>query len=128
MKKIAAIAIACGLTAGVTAMSQPAEAYAVKPTLCQLVGAGHSARVFVEGKAHQYPAAFYVKAPGGVPRGAIHVYYSGATNLGVALPATPHGLTFRAPLSGKGRLVVKFGYRGSPGFSSCSAHFTVTIK
>lgn len=127
MKKIAAVLIAGGLTAGVTAMSQPAEAYGLKPTLCQILGAGHNAPTFVRGKAGTYPAQFFVKAPGGSPNGSVHVYYSGASHAKFAAKLSNGTTVVRVPVS-KGKLSIKIGFGGAPGFGSCSASFSTTIK
>ena len=127
MKKIAAVAIAGALTAGVTAISQPADAYGIKPTLCQILGAGENAPVFVRGRAHSYPAQYFVKAPGAIPTGSIHVYYSGAANTSFAKTLSG-GTAFQRVHVNKGRLVIKIGYGGGNGFASCSAAFSTRIK
>lgn len=128
MKKIAAVAMAGALTVGVTSMSQRADAYALKPTLCQILGAGHNAKTFKPGKAHSYPAQFFVKAPGAVPTGAIHVYYFGAANTKLALRLSHGTAMFRVPLSHTGKLTVKIGYGGSNGFAACHASFATAVK
>ncbi|BBH17118.1 hypothetical protein Back2_14050 [Nocardioides baekrokdamisoli] len=127
MKKIAAVVIAGGLTAGVTAMSQPAEAYGMKPTLCQILGAGHNASSFKLGRTKTYPAQFFVKAPGAVANGSVHVTYSGAARGSLSLPLAG-GTVVNRVTTGKGKLTVKIGYSGSAGFGACSASFSTTIK
>lgn len=127
MKKIAAVLIAGGLTAGVTAMSQPAEAYGLKPSLCQILGAGHNAPTFKLGKTHSYPAQYFAKAPGAVPTGSVHVYYSGATNRHFSKTLSGGTAVARVHVN-KGTLKIKIVFGGGHGFGACSASLATTIK
>lgn len=127
MKKIAAVLVAGALTAGVAAVEQPADAYAVKPTVCQILGAGHNATTYVRGRTQTYPAQFFVKAPGGVPTGNIHIYYyQGTSKLAMSVRLV-NGTVFERVHVNYGRLTIKFGYGGTSAFAPCAAHFTTNI-
>jgi hypothetical protein len=130
MKKIAAVAIAGALTAGVTAISQPADAYAAKPTSCLIAGAGKSAPIYYAGKYRSYPAQFAVKAPGAVPAGGIHAAFYGAGQPSYAKVLKLAGGTVatRTSVPKAGTLKIKVWYNAQAGFTGCSKTFSVTIK
>lgn len=127
MKKIAALALAGALTAGLTTLSQPAEAYGLKPTHCYVIGAGHSAPIVYRRSPRNYPAQFFVTAPGGTPTGFITVTYSGAAHRVLRRPVR-RGAAFARVRVASGPLTVTFRYRGDSGFAGCSASVSTTIR
>lgn len=127
MKKIAAVIAAGALTLGVTAVSERADAYGVKPTLCQILGPGHNADPWRVGRSHTYPTQFFVKAPGGRPKGTVSISFSGAANVSFVRPLLGGSTITRIPVR-PGKLNVKMSYAGSTGFAPCSASWSTTIK
>lgn len=135
MKKLAAATAACALTAGTYAMvaTSPAEAYAIKPTLCQIIGAGHSAPTFHLAGTHSYPVRFYVKSPGATVTGKINVRV-----WGVGVPSRVYTFTLgqisgvgtyqtRFPVAKPGEITVTMTYAAQGVFRACSNN-PVTLK
>jgi len=131
MKKIAAVAIAGALTAGVTAISQPAaDAYGLKPTHCAILGGGHDATTFRTYKF--YPVQVICRAPGAVPSGVVGVRVTGGGNAPYTafLRLDGAGNAFlRAPIGRSGPIKMVLTYKGAPGLLGATAlQYTQIIK
>ena len=129
MKKIAAVTAATVLTVGAATVAgqAPADAYGLKPTVCQILGAGHNARTYVRGANHTYPFQVFVKAPGAVPRGPVRIVLSGTVTKSWA-PLLSRGTVNTRVVTRAGLLTIKIGYPGHAGFMGCTSRFTVRIK